>query len=64
MISLLLKGDALGIVWLPGVRGGDFEGPIFGLVVFDILAVSSMEEEAGRPGSAAAAAQAATAAVI
>jgi hypothetical protein len=61
---LLLKGDALGIVCFPGVRSGDFEGPIFGLVVFDIFAVSSMEEEAGRPGLAAGRAQAATAAVI
>jgi hypothetical protein len=64
MTSLLLKGDALGIVCFPGVGSGDFEGPIFGLVVFDIFAVSSMEEEAGRPGLAAGRAQAATAAVI
>jgi hypothetical protein len=43
--------DAPGAVCSPAVMGGDFEGPIFGLVLFDTSAVSSMEEEAGRPGS-------------
>jgi hypothetical protein len=64
MIPLLLEGDALGIVCSPGARSGDFEGPIFGLVVFDTFAVSSMEQEAGRPGLRAGRAQAATAAFI
>jgi hypothetical protein len=41
----------------------DFEGPIFGLLLFDTFAVSSMAEKVGRPGLAAARAQVATAAI-
>ena len=46
MISLLLKGDAFGIVCFTGDRSGAFRTPIFGLVLFDTFAVSSMVEEA------------------
>src|SRR5258705_10874802 len=57
MISLLLKGDALGIVCFPQARSGDFEGPIFGLVFCGTCAVSSTEEGAGHPGLEACRAQ-------
>src|SRR5882757_11152739 len=49
MISLLLKGDAPGAVRSPAVMSSDLEGPIFGLLLFDTFAVSSMDEEVGRP---------------
>jgi hypothetical protein len=47
------RATHLAIVCFPGGRSGDFAAPIFGLVVFDTFAVSSMEEEAGRPDLAA-----------
>jgi hypothetical protein len=53
MISLLPKGHALGVVCFGGDRRGYLQGPIFGPVLFDTFAVSSMDEEAGHPGLAA-----------